>query len=214
MPGNDKFSCVRNELDRWHESGRVARLWLRDDDAYEPTQELDRLLAQIEAAAAPCLLAVVPMKATPALAEALRDRPLIRVAMHGAWHANHAPAGRKSEETPEERGLDAIAAELGEARERLVTHFGGTAGDWYVPPWNRIGRTVAALLPGLGFRALSTFTHRRLDAAPALAEINTHVDIMDWKGGRVGRRPDEALAMLAAELALAREQGGGDPSES
>ncbi len=146
------------------------------------------------------------MKAGEALADALRGQSRIRVAMHGAWHANQAPAGRKSEETPDERGLGAIAAELGAARARLVACFGEPAGAWYVPPWNRIGASVAALLPQLGFRALSTFADQRFGLAPALAEINTHVDIVDWRNGRVGRSADETLENLSVELARARQQ--------
>ncbi len=34
------------ELQRWRDAGRVARLWLRDDDAIEPTAALERLLAE------------------------------------------------------------------------------------------------------------------------------------------------------------------------
>jgi hypothetical protein len=201
------LSTVAAELKRWSDEGRVASLWLRDDDAQEPSQALGQLMTRINAAAVPCLLAVVPMKAGRELAQALRREPLVRVAMHGAWHANHAPAGRKSEETPQERGLGVIAEELGTARKRLATLFGASAGDWYVPPWNRIGRDVAALLPGLGFRVLSTFGRNRPAFDTALVEFNTHVDIMNWSGGRVGHAPAEVLARLASELAVARTQG-------
>jgi peptidoglycan/xylan/chitin deacetylase (PgdA/CDA1 family) len=198
---------VAAELNRWSDEGRVASLWLRDDDAHEPGRALDELLARIEAAVAPCLLAIVPMKAGRELADALSAKPLVRVAMHGVWHANHAPAGRKSEETPRERGLGVIAEELGAARKRLATLFGPSACDWYVPPWNRIGGSVAALLPGLGFRVLSTFGRNRPAVGTALVEVNTHVDIMNWGDGRVGHAPAEVLARLASELALARNEG-------
>jgi hypothetical protein len=202
-----RYTAARAELDRWRDAGRTARLWLRDDDAIEPGQRLDDLLTRLLVHGAPCLLAVVPMLAGPKLADRLRAQPLVRVAMHGAWHTNHAPAGRKSEETPAERGIEAVLTELAMARERLITHFGAASGHWYVPPWNRIDRTVAARLPALGFGVLSTFSDRQLGLAPALAELNTHVDIMDWKGGRVGRTVDAAMAQLATELALARRQG-------
>jgi hypothetical protein len=200
-------ASLERELDLWRDTGRVARLWLRDDDAHEPSGPLDQLLTRMEAFAAPCLLAVVPMKAGEALAEALYGTALARVAMHGAWHRNHAPAGRKSEETPQERGVDVIAAELTAARARLTAQFGAAAGRWYVPPWNRIGRNVAAMLPGLGFSALSTFAGLSFGLDPVLIEANTHVDIIDWKGGRVGLTPAQALERLATELAAARAEG-------
>lgn len=199
--------ALKAELDRWGEAEREARLWLRDDDAVEPTPALDRLLGLIRDHDVPCLLAVIPTLATEALAERVAGEPLLRAAMHGISHANHAPAGRKSEETPAERGLDRIRDELSIARTRLLSLFGEAAGRWYVPPWNRIGREAAALLPMIGFRAISAFGSQPLAASPALAELNTHVDLMDWKGGRIGRAFPAVAADLARELALARTEG-------
>ncbi|MGO7418364.1 polysaccharide deacetylase, partial [Rhizobium ruizarguesonis] len=38
---------LRRELDLWQAAGRVARFWLRDDDAVEPTLALEMLIASI-----------------------------------------------------------------------------------------------------------------------------------------------------------------------
>ena len=59
---------------------------------------------------------------------------------------------------------------------------------------------VVAGLPELGFRALSVFGPEK--AAP-LRMVNTHVDLIDWRGSR-GGRPDE---MLLAELMVAMDRG-------
>jgi peptidoglycan/xylan/chitin deacetylase (PgdA/CDA1 family) len=203
----DRVSTIISELDRWATANRKARLWLRDDDACEPSPALYKLLGALEAFNAPCLLAVVPMKAGHALADVLKDKPGICVAMHGVSHANHSVPGQKPEETPMDRPLDTVTEELRAARARLVAHFGAVAGEWYVPPWNRIGADVASLLPQLGFKVLSTFGGERFGRGAALVELNTHVDIMNWRGGRIGHTPDEVLAELATALASAREQG-------
>ncbi len=175
------------ELDRWSAAGRTARLWLRDDDAVAPTPALDALLSRLRAHGAPCLLAVIPLLVEPALADRLREEPLVRVAMHGVRHLNHAlPGGRKAE-TPMERGLDAIVSEWTVARRRLIELFGPEAGHWYVPPWNRIGPEVAVKLADIGFRAVSTFAANDLGLAPPMLQRNTHVDVIDWRGGRIGR---------------------------
>lgn len=63
------------ELDRWSETDRRLRLWLRDDDAVAPSPALDRLAGLSERFALPVLLAVIPMLAEPALAAALRAAP-------------------------------------------------------------------------------------------------------------------------------------------
>jgi hypothetical protein len=198
-----------DELDRWHDAGHQAQFWLRDDDAHEPTAALDELLHRLRSHGAPCLLAVIPMHAGEPLATGLRDEPLVRIAMHGAWHINHAPAGRKSAETPVERGIEPILAELAAARTRLIAHFGETAGDWYVPPWNRMDKAVAARLPDIGFSAISTFADDLFHRGPALAQVNTHIDLMDWKGGRAGRTGSAVALDITKRLAHAREQGWG-----
>ncbi|MGL5116030.1 MAG: polysaccharide deacetylase family protein [Beijerinckiaceae bacterium] len=200
---------VAAELTFWREAGRAARVWLRDDDAIEPTPALWRLLQAAEAAGAPLLLAIIPMHATPALAAMLVDNPLLVPAMHGAWHRNHAPAGHKKEEMTTERGQATIYGELSAARTRLVSLFGPDAGRCYVPPWNRISPEIAALLPDIGFDSVSTYGPKTLLASAKLRQINTHVDLMDWHGGRVGHPPAQIAVLLAAALARARQGGFG-----
>jgi hypothetical protein len=201
------WSPVVAELDLWVASGQQARLWLRDDDAETISIPLERLLELIKAFDVPCLLAVIPMRAQNGLQKALAGNGLITAAVHGAWHANHEPAGRKAAETPVARGMPVIAQELLVARLRVIEMFGAVAGIWYVPPWNRIDADIAALLPELGFSALSTFGGVVFPHKPGFQQHNTHVDIMDWKNGRVGRDAPAVAADLAAALAAARLDG-------
>jgi hypothetical protein len=206
MHRNHHLPILIDELDRWHAAGRKVRFWLRDDDATEPTPALDELLHRLRSCSAPCLLAVIPMRAGPLLAARLQKEPLVRIAMHGSWHANHATEGRKSAETPVERGIGPILAELAEARARFMANFGEKAGDWFVPPWNRIDKVVAARLPELGFSAISTFADDLFHLHPALAQVNAHIDLMNWKGGRIGRSRAAVANDIAARLAHARGQ--------
>ena len=62
---------LADEAARWQEAGRTADLWWRDDDAADAGPELDRLLAIQRDTGAPLALAVVPARATPALADRL-----------------------------------------------------------------------------------------------------------------------------------------------
>src|SRR4051794_13610594 len=142
---------VRTELDCWSAANRDARLWVRDDDAMAPTPELERLLSLLARYDIPLLLSVIPMRVEPSLPGVIRDFPAIEVAMHGAWHRNHASKGRAPEETALDRGRSTIVTELQDARARLRGLFGHAAGRWYVPPWHRISARVAELLPELGF---------------------------------------------------------------
>ena len=45
----DPWLELNAELDRWHKAGKTARFWLRDDDAVEPTPELERQRSQYAA---------------------------------------------------------------------------------------------------------------------------------------------------------------------
>lgn len=209
MSGGRGFAMLEAELGRWAEAGLSASFWLRDDDAVAATPALDRLLRLASGHGAPLMLAIIPLRLEPSLGSRLAREDRITPAVHGAFHADHAPAGRKSEETAPERGEAAIRAELALARAALVAHFGIGAGRWYVPPWNRIAAPVAGWLPELGFEGLSTFGPNRVLGRPELAELNATVDLVDWRGGRGGHAPDWVAERVAEALAARR---AGDPS--
>lgn len=181
------------ELDRWSAEGHRIRLWLRDDDAIAPSPQLDMLIGLSERFALPVLLAVIPLSAEPALAERLRDAPLLRPSQHGSAHHNHAPATEKKSEFGRHRPVEQVLAEIGTARQRLEALFGPALLPVFVPPWNRVDPVIAARLPALGFAGLSCFRGFALGPEGGLTLVNTDIDIMDWHGGRVGR-PAAALA--------------------
>jgi peptidoglycan/xylan/chitin deacetylase (PgdA/CDA1 family) len=200
------WATLEEELAHWQEAGQKARLWLRDDDAIAPTPALDRLLAMSRAHQAPLLIAAIPMLAESALAERLAKAPKVFVAAHGIRHENHAPAGRKSEETPIERGEAAIMHALHEASARMMALFGAEAASLYVPPWNRLPREMAQWLPRAGFHWVSAFGPGQSLKGPGLQQANAHVDLMDWRNGRVGR----SEAWLAGALASALQEARAD----
>lgn len=205
---DEPWHSVRSELDRWSAAGLRARLWLRDDDAVTRTAALDALLARCRSHALPLLVATIPATLERELVTAIGDDPLVTVAVHGIAHLNHAPAERRAEELALERGRADISAALVQATARVRQHFGPNATRWYVPPWNRIAPEVAAWLPEFGFTHISTFGPRRLGLAPALVEANTHLDIIDWKGGRIGRPLPWVATELTRVLERARLEGG------
>lgn len=204
------WQALAPELDRWNSVGRTIRLWLRDDDAVAPSRALDRLSELAERFAAPVLLAVIPLLAERSLAPALRDRPLLRPCQHGAIHHNHAPAGSKKSEFGADRAADQVDADIAQGWRRLCDLLGDKALPIFVPPWNRIAQSHAARLGALGFAGLSCFRGYRYgpDGGPRL--LNTHIDIMDWHGGRIGRTAAGILGELVALLAERRQAEAGD----
>jgi peptidoglycan/xylan/chitin deacetylase (PgdA/CDA1 family) len=181
--------ALRRRLDAEAAAGRRVRFWLRDDDATAPGPALDRLLGLAGSAGWPVTLAVIPEGATEALAVRLAPQAAIAVAIHGWAHRNHAPPGEKPQELGAHRPPGAVLDELARGVARIGALFGPRAIPMLVPPWNRIAPVVVAGLPALGLRALSVFGPERPGPLP---EINTQVDLIDWRGGRTGR-PAEAI---------------------
>lgn len=186
-------------LDRCAEAGQPARLWLRDDDAVEPTPALHRLLRMAEGV--PLTLAVIPAHTGQALADRLADAPQVAVAVHGWSHQNHAGMGEKKQELGLHRPADRVLDDLARGFGHLSALHGPRFAPVLVPPWNRIAPKVVAGLSAIGFRALSVFGPEK--PAP-LRLLNTHVDPIDWHGSRSAR----AASVVMEELASAIARGG------
>lgn len=208
MSAAAEWAPVEAELARWQGARRAARLWLRDDDAVALTPALERLAALTRDAGIFPLIAVIPAGAGLDLAEFVERQPHWQAAVHGFAHVNHAGAGEKKAELGAHRPLDAVLADIARGRGRLKTLFAQRLAPVLVPPWNRIDAAVAAELPRLGFQVLSTFGPEPGEAITGLRHLNTHLDIIDWRGNRGGLPHDVLIARLAEALAQARAAGG------
>jgi len=201
------------ELEAWRECGRPATLWWRDDDAVADDRRLVRLFELSEGI--PIALAVVPAAVERALVARLTGIASACVIQHGWSHANHAPAGEKKAELGAHRPFAVITAELRAGWERLRALFGTRALPVLAPPWNRIADDLVSELPALGFAALSTYGPRRAaSAAAGLAQINAHIDLIDWRGSRRFVGTEAALGALVTHLARRRrgEIDAGEPT--
>lgn len=173
----------------------TLRLWLRDDDAGPWTAGLAAWLDWLAARSLPAALAVVPAWLEAPTAEAILKAPQLAVLQHGIAHANHAAPGAKRIELGGTQGRKALRFGLEQGRRRLERTFAERFLPVLVPPWNRIDADVEAMLPQLGYSAISTFHGRQAPAVPGLQRIDTHIDVIDWRARRL--RP---LAALDAEL--------------
>lgn len=206
-----RWQALQDEAARWRDAGRTAELWWRDDDAVDTGGALDRLLAIAGDTAMPLALAVVPAHATQALAGRLAGEPLIDVLQHGYAHTNHAVATEKKIEIGLQRPAMMTLGELATGWMGLETLFGPQALPVMVPPWNRIAPVLVPTLPEIGYRGLSTFGPRpRIHPVRGLLQVNTHVDLIDWKVGRAFAGEETILAGLVTALARART-GDGEP---
>ncbi|HEY7764034.1 MAG TPA: polysaccharide deacetylase family protein, partial [Aestuariivirgaceae bacterium] len=185
-------------LDEWRGAGLRAPLWLRDDDAVAPSPSLDRLVSLTERFGIPLALAVVPAMAGETLAARLAPLHHVTPIVHGWIHKNHAPADQKKQEFGPHRPLDVMENELSSGLQKMDVLFGDRFTPMFVPPWNRIAPELAQRLAPIGYTALSTFGRGR--GAIEVPVINTHVDIIDFRGARRCRDHRELADGLADAL--------------
>jgi peptidoglycan/xylan/chitin deacetylase (PgdA/CDA1 family) len=205
------WQALAEEAARWRDAGRSADLWWRDDDAIDVGPSLDRLVDLVRDTQMPLALAVVPAQATAALADRVANEPGIDVLQHGYAHANHAVPPEKNVELGVQRPAMMTLGELATGWMALERLFGDRALAVMVPPWNRIAPVLVPTLPEIGYRGLSTFGPRpRVHPVRGLLQVNTHVDLIDWKGGRAFAGEETVLASLVTALARARD-GDGEP---
>ena len=201
---------LEDEAASWQEAGRRAALWWRDDDAADAGPALDRLLALHRESGVPLALAVVPALATRTLADRLAGEAGVDLLQHGYAHANHATGSEKKIELGLQRPAMHVLGDLGTGRMAMEQLFGDRPLPVLVPPWNRIAQPLVPTLPEIGFTGLSTFgARKRVHPVKGLLEINTHVDVIDWKDGR--RFVGEATALDALVAALRRSRETNEP---
>lgn len=176
---------LMRELDLWAEAGREATLWWRDDDLQKPGTALDPLLEMAqESGWVPGLAVVAQGMAADALAARLAAAR-VEILVHGVAHANHASPQAKKCEFPSTRPVPEMIADVKAAHRRLSAAFPDSFLSAFVPPWNRIAPELVAELACVGFRGVSTFGPRKTpEDAPGLVRLNTHVDVIDWRGNR------------------------------
>ena len=207
------WQVLLEELDIWTEARRVATFWWRDDDASQPSASLERLLRLQSRYRVPLALAVIPGRLDPLLVQGVQAEEGVCVLQHGFAHRNHAEAGEKSMELGPHRPQVQVLSELRSGFSRLAESFEERFLPVLVPPWNRIAAPLLPELPSLGLRGLSTFTPRtQRNPAPGLRQVNCHVDLIDWRGGRKGR-DHGVLALKVAGHLRARREGRADTGE-
>jgi len=198
------WQALADEAARWQDAGRAANLWWRDDDAADDGPALERLLAVHRSTGVPLALAVIPAKATTALAARIAVESGLDLLQHGYAHQNHALPSEKKIELGLHRPAMVVLGELGTGWLAMERMFSGRTLPVLVPPWNRIAPPLVPLLNEIGFRGLSAFGHRRRRPWRHLVEVNTHVDLLDWKGHRGFVGKEAALSALVAALCRAR----------
>ena len=208
---------LKRELDNWGAGASLGRpfatLWWRDDDATETSPALDRLLGLGRGYQVPLTLAVVPARADVSLADVIARHPSVVPVQHGYAHLNHAKDGSKNGELGPARSTAENSQDITAGAKRMRALFREASLPVLVPPWNRIDPALLRHLPDLGLRGLSAFGPRTAaEPVPGLVQVNSHVDIIDWRGNRGFVGDTKALRRMIEHLE-ARRRGAVDADE-
>lgn len=183
-------------LDRCQDAGVELDFWWRDDDATEPTAALDELIGAAIASGAPLLLAVIPEPAVPALFPHIADIDKITISQHGFAHINHETPPAKAAELGNARPEEAVLSELSAGKLKLQHYGGDQFAPILTPPWNRISPEIAERRFEIGLPGLSAFGPGSDDPH----QINTHLDVIAWRGDRGFIGWGKATRIVAEEI--------------
>ena len=199
MVGYVDWAPLRSELLLWREGGLTLPVWWRDDDAIEPTPQLERLAAMAADLGIPVHVAVIPALAKRELVPFIHSHGVFRPLVHGWRHINHAPRRRPASEFSSANVFSVARAWRGQRRMRKL--FGDSFLPVFVAPWNYVNPSLHARLAALGYKAVSTIGPRpQRMACAGLVQINAHIEVIDWPRQRRLLDPAAILAALTAHL--------------
>ncbi len=158
---------------------RSFYFWLRDDDAYQSTPELERLLNLSETFSIPVALSVIPYKLEESLPALLKNRPQCTVIQHGFQHHNYGKGTGLSGEFQEHRHLSKMVEDLQLGKRILEKQFGSQFLPVFVPPWNQIAESVIHELPKYNYVGMSRFGTET--QSYVLKIQNCQLDLLKWK---------------------------------
>ena len=213
---------VVQELDEWARAGIRANFWMRDDDAFKLTPQLDRLTAFARDFSVKIGLAVIPAKLTDPLVKYLNSGEAPYYPMvHGYRHVNYGAQRRPGEFGPE-RPLALLIDDATSALDAFTDRFKGLS-PIFVPPFACITQELVEELPKLGFKGVSTGPtpierrYARLCARvgalrPVFHKVgrrafhyDVHIDPFDW--GRDSARSAVSMANELVGFLRARRRG-------
>lgn len=203
---SDGWDRVRAELDVWAAQRRIAQFWWRDDDAQDTSDQLKAMLAVARVFDVTIGLSAIPSGLSRRLVTALARAEEAQMLVHGFAHTNHADAGRAKREMGGKRPLDEIVSDMKAGLALARDAFGARVLPVLVPPWNRIAPGALTHLPKLGYRGISTWKPRlKPYPVPGLLQVNTHLDLVDWRRGRVIKDERLIAGLLLRKLRWRRE---------
>jgi hypothetical protein len=188
---DDWFECF---IPRLRDEGRMLEFWWRDDDLADGDDRLPAFSEISRQLGIAPLVAVVPGRRTAGAVVAADMPASWSYAQHGWEHRNHSPAGQGRNEFGELRPPADVKADLVRGREVMMDQFADQYLDVFVPPWHSFADTHETLINSVGYRGFSGGDLRvRANLASDVVQAASHVDLLEWSGGRAVLCPPDML---------------------
>ncbi|MBG0791887.1 MAG: hypothetical protein H0S80_15465 [Desulfovibrionaceae bacterium] len=163
------------ELDAFREAGMTAELWWRDDNATDPSVELDRLVAMSDRHNIPCGLAAIPAQAGEPLRKAVSGTAHVWILQHGAGADRDADPHRPT---------SVVLEELRQGMLKFNQLFKSRFVPVLAPQRERIAPELLPYLPVMGYRGVSSVHGARRPVPPGdLRVADVYCDLLDRPGG-------------------------------
>ena len=170
----EKF--INTEID----SNNSIRFWWRDDDVFDDTQELNKLLNFSTENNLPAYLSVIPKNLSDGAIAKIKEHRNISVMQHGYSHINYANIGEPLNEFGNHRSLDTQFNKIQLGFDKLRISFGEQFIPVFVPPWHHISESVLEQLYTVGIKEISLIGDGDKNY-PNLINKNVDIDIFSWK---------------------------------
>ena len=162
------------------DAGLKTSVWWRDDDVFDDTKELNRLLHFSEKHDVPVHLAVIPKHLTDDARVLIKSNRNITVLQHGYAHVNHAKNGAPLNEFSLDREIEVMLNEIRCGFTKLSEVFDEQFLPLFVPPWGHVALPVIERLHKIGFVGVSLIGDN-IKNYPNLNNMNVHIDIHSWR---------------------------------
>ena len=162
------------------DAGLKLSVWWRDDDVFETSKELDRLLHFSKLNDIPAHLSVIPKHFNDDTIDLIKSYSNIKVLQHGYSHLNYAKKGAPLNEFGLDRDIEVMLDEIRHGCKKLTEVFNKQFLPIFVPPWGHIAMPIVECLHEIGFIGISLIGVNGM-AYHGLKNMNVQIDVHSWK---------------------------------
>jgi hypothetical protein len=176
----DSINLISSRLD-----AGTLKVWFRDDDVKNRSAKTEKFLSFLSSQEVKYSFAAIPYFVDKDLGFLFSQYKNLNVLVHGYKHENHADISLGKNEFPLDR-FDSNRFELMQGLDLILRNFEiSQVRKIFVPPWNNFNSKSCQSLEDFGYQAISCYRNYLPLQLSLVKRIDAHIDVIDWKAGRV-----------------------------